>query len=236
MTVAELIKKTRTDGNMTQEEYGLKFGVTRQTVSSWENGRSMPDLQMLIDICNTYHISLDKLLNENEEFVSKIDFWIRIVRRLRYIFAIAVLALLVYGVFVVEWRIRAAKVNETFAANAKQTGFVIEDRIYVQEINGVHYWLPNCELAFLKKDFGFKHAYAQDENREIEIKITYAEEDNVLIEFDHDETIDGIVNADGKFVVDKTTMSQEDEKLYNESEKQVQKIVKELKRIYDAVY
>ncbi|WP_081678856.1 helix-turn-helix domain-containing protein [Blautia wexlerae] len=26
--------------------------MTRQTVSSWENERSMPDLQMLIDICN----------------------------------------------------------------------------------------------------------------------------------------------------------------------------------------
>lgn len=59
MTVAEMIKKTRTEANMTQGEYGAKFGVSRQTVSSWENGRSLPDLQMLIDICNTYHVSLD---------------------------------------------------------------------------------------------------------------------------------------------------------------------------------
>ena len=57
MTVAEMIKKTRTEANMTQGEYGAKFGVSRQTVSSWENGRSLPDLQMLIDICNTYHVS-----------------------------------------------------------------------------------------------------------------------------------------------------------------------------------
>lgn len=37
MTVAEMIKKTRTEANMTQGEYGAKFGVSRQTVSSWEN-------------------------------------------------------------------------------------------------------------------------------------------------------------------------------------------------------
>ena len=55
MKVAEMIKQTRKESNLTQEEYGLKFGVTRQTVSSWENERSLPDLQMLIDICNTYH-------------------------------------------------------------------------------------------------------------------------------------------------------------------------------------
>ncbi len=40
MTVAEMIKETRTSSNMTQEEYGLKLGVSRQTVSSWENGVS----------------------------------------------------------------------------------------------------------------------------------------------------------------------------------------------------
>lgn len=52
MTIAEMIKKTRQDNNMTQEEYANKFGVTRQTVSSWENEKSMPDLQLLITICN----------------------------------------------------------------------------------------------------------------------------------------------------------------------------------------
>ena len=56
MTVAEMIKKTRTEANMTQGEYGAKFGVSRQTVSSWENGRSLPDLQMLIDILSLIHI------------------------------------------------------------------------------------------------------------------------------------------------------------------------------------
>ena len=40
MTVGEMIKQTRIEANLTQEEYGLKFGVTRQTVSSWENERS----------------------------------------------------------------------------------------------------------------------------------------------------------------------------------------------------
>ena len=54
MTIAEMIKKTRQDNNMTQEEYANKFGVTRQTVSSWENEKSMPDLQLIITICNLW--------------------------------------------------------------------------------------------------------------------------------------------------------------------------------------
>ena len=72
MTIAEMIKKTRLDNNITQEEYAQKFGVTRQTVSSWENGKSLPDLQLIITICNTYNLSLDALLNEDQIYVKKI--------------------------------------------------------------------------------------------------------------------------------------------------------------------
>ena len=79
---------TRQDNNMTQEEYANKFGVTRQTVSSWENEKSMPDLQLLITICNTYNFSLDSLLNEDHKFVSKIDMTQKIFRTLKRILPI----------------------------------------------------------------------------------------------------------------------------------------------------
>lgn len=91
MTIAEMIKKTRQDNNMTQEEYANKFGVTRQTVSSWENEKSMPDLQLIITICNTYNFSLDSLLNEDHKFVSKIDMTQKIFRTLKRILPIFVL-------------------------------------------------------------------------------------------------------------------------------------------------
>ena len=35
---------------ITQEEFGRLFHVTRQTVSNWENEKSYPDLQMLVDM------------------------------------------------------------------------------------------------------------------------------------------------------------------------------------------
>ena len=55
-----------------QEEYGTKLGVSRQTVSSWENGRSMPDLQMLIDICNMLsliHIFIPELYESIRDMI-----------------------------------------------------------------------------------------------------------------------------------------------------------------------
>ena len=120
MTVAEMIKQTRTESNMTQEEYGLKFGVTRQTVSSWENERSLPDLQMLIDICNTYHISLDKLLNEDKEFVEKIDFYSKYKKVIKLLGMCLATCFLIFAVVLIHWKITETKMNQDFEIKAEQ--------------------------------------------------------------------------------------------------------------------
>ena len=51
----------------------MLFHVTRQTVSNWENNKSYPDLQMLIDISNKFEISLDTLIKEDSKMVKTID-------------------------------------------------------------------------------------------------------------------------------------------------------------------
>lgn len=45
------------------------FIFTRQTVSNWENEKSYPDLQILIDISNRFDISLDVLIKEDVKMV-----------------------------------------------------------------------------------------------------------------------------------------------------------------------
>ena len=124
MTVAEMIKKTRTEANMTQEEYGAKFGVSRQTVSSWENERSLPDLQMLIDICNTYHVSLDKLLNEDKEFVEKIDFYHKYQKVMRFVGICLAAGVLIFALIFTNWKITEKNMNQAFERNAEKLGFI----------------------------------------------------------------------------------------------------------------
>lgn len=124
MTVAEMIKKTRTEANMTQEEYGAKFGVSRQTVSSWENERSLPDLQMLIDICNTYHVSLDKLLNEDKEFVEKIDFYKKYKKVIRLVGMCLLAGLLIFALVFINWKITERNMNQCTCISAKHFYFV----------------------------------------------------------------------------------------------------------------
>ena len=62
MNIGNQISAIRKEQQLTQEQFGSLFHVTRQTVSNWENEKSYPDLQMLIDISNQFEISLDTLM------------------------------------------------------------------------------------------------------------------------------------------------------------------------------
>ncbi len=67
------IATIRKEQQLTQEKFGELFHVTRQTVSNWENEKSYPDLQTLVDISNRFDISLDTLLKEDSKMVAAID-------------------------------------------------------------------------------------------------------------------------------------------------------------------
>lgn len=61
--VGNLIKELRKKNGLTQEKFALKYGVTYQAVSKWENGKNMPDISLLKQICNDYNININDLLD-----------------------------------------------------------------------------------------------------------------------------------------------------------------------------
>lgn len=73
MNIGNQIATIRKEQQLTQEKFGELFHVTRQTVSNWENEKSYPDLQTLVDISNRFDISLDTLLKEDSKMVAAID-------------------------------------------------------------------------------------------------------------------------------------------------------------------
>ena len=63
------IIKIRKENDLTQEDFADKYSVTRQTVSSWENSKSYPDLDTLVKISDDFNISLDILLKEDKKVI-----------------------------------------------------------------------------------------------------------------------------------------------------------------------
>lgn len=50
--IGSLIKKIRKENNLTQQDFAKKYGVTYQAVSKWENGKNIPDIALLKEICS----------------------------------------------------------------------------------------------------------------------------------------------------------------------------------------
>lgn len=235
MTVAEMIKKTRTEANMTQEEYGAKFGVSRQTVSSWENERSLPDLQMLIDICNTYHVSLDKLLNEDKEFVEKIDFYNKYKKGIRLVGMCLLSGLLVFAIIFLNWKITEKNMNQEFEMSAKKLGF-IKGELYELEKDNVQYRLPNQKLPFLKKDFHVKNSYADFIIAGTEISIVIYGDESFSVEFNHFRSIKGCFDKDEHIEIKENTLNEKENIFYDENEGTIGNVLKKLWAIHKNVY
>ena len=66
MILADKISLLRKKCGWSQEDLAEKLGVSRQSVSKWETGQSVPDLDKLIKLADLFGISVDELVREEE--------------------------------------------------------------------------------------------------------------------------------------------------------------------------
>lgn len=69
--VGEKISRLRKENNMTQDELANKLYITRQNLSKWENGLSIPPIDTLLILSNIFKISIEDILCLDDEI--KID-------------------------------------------------------------------------------------------------------------------------------------------------------------------
>lgn len=61
--IGRFIAEIRKEKNMTQKELAEKLGISDKAVSKWENGRSMPDNSLLMELCELLDINVNELLS-----------------------------------------------------------------------------------------------------------------------------------------------------------------------------
>lgn len=61
--IGKLIAEVRKELGLTQEDIARKLGITSQSVSKWENGINLPDVTLLLDLCEILEINVDELLD-----------------------------------------------------------------------------------------------------------------------------------------------------------------------------
>ena len=61
--IGKYLAQLRKSYKVTQEELALRMGVSRQAVSRWETGSSVPDVEILLKISELYGITIDAILH-----------------------------------------------------------------------------------------------------------------------------------------------------------------------------
>ena len=66
--IGEFIAAMRKEQGLTQEELGYRLGVTNKTISRWETGKYMPDIDKLQDLSSMLKISVNELITGERIF------------------------------------------------------------------------------------------------------------------------------------------------------------------------
>ena len=61
--IGKFIAKVRKEKSMTQQELAKKLNITDRAISHWENGRSMPDAGIMLELCKLLDINVNELLS-----------------------------------------------------------------------------------------------------------------------------------------------------------------------------
>lgn len=63
MNLGNSLFHARKKSGLSQEEVAEKLGISRQTVSKWETGETLPDIRQSKRLALLYHLSLDELID-----------------------------------------------------------------------------------------------------------------------------------------------------------------------------
>ncbi|MCM1165852.1 MAG: helix-turn-helix transcriptional regulator [Lachnospiraceae bacterium] len=61
--IGGFLRELRKEKGLTQEELAEKFGLSSRSVSRWENGNTMPDLGMLVELADFYGVDIGELIS-----------------------------------------------------------------------------------------------------------------------------------------------------------------------------
>ena len=131
--ISETIKKIRKENNITQKELADKLGVTYQAVSKWENGKNIPDIEIMKEICTEYNIDINELLDNKIEKKNKY--------KLNIIILICIIIVLIISVLLFinnkndDYFKKISSSTENFKVNGSIANINNKTYIYITDIS-----------------------------------------------------------------------------------------------------
>ena len=91
MSISNNLRQLRLNSGLTQEQVAEKIGVTRQALSSYESGRTRPDIDMLLRLSEVYGTDIDGVVYGQDRALKSL----RIIKRIAFFLYAAIAGLTV---------------------------------------------------------------------------------------------------------------------------------------------
>lgn len=147
--IGQKIKSIRLKNNLSQQKFASKYGVTYQAVSKWENGKNIPDIAIIKQICDDYQINIEEFLGSNPK--KKNNKYIFIILIIFLILIIGIILFKMYHNHNFEFKTIAPncsnfKLYGSIAYNNKKSSIYISNVTYCGESDNTEYKKINCTL------------------------------------------------------------------------------------------
>ena len=73
MKFGENLYNLRKSAKMSQEKLAEEVGVSRQSVSKWENGESYPEMENILKLCKIFHCKINDLVHDDLQDIDSLD-------------------------------------------------------------------------------------------------------------------------------------------------------------------
>ena len=101
MRIADEIKNARIQKGYTQEQVSENLLVSRQTISNWENGKTLPDIISIIRMSELYELSLDELVKGDKVLLEKIERDVSAVKAKKKIIKFAWISIVISTILII---------------------------------------------------------------------------------------------------------------------------------------
>lgn len=183
-TIGKLIYEGRKNKNISQEDLAKYIHVTRQTVSNWENDKNIPDMSLIVKLCEYLDIDLNTLINSNGNDFIKASDLIQIenkkVKKKMLIPIFIITLFLIISIFVVILIINR-NYFEVYNCKLIGDGFTLNHCTLVKSKIKNYFTFGTLESDIDYKDLSISLYYKNDDGKKIIIEQGY-ENDIVISE------------------------------------------------------
>ncbi len=103
MTIGEKLQHIRTEAGLTQEVVADAIGISRQTLSGWENNKSLPDARAIALLSELYGVSAASMITDDTETTKEVNEQKKIAKRRKSLYQCMQI-----GLYIVLWCVMIA--------------------------------------------------------------------------------------------------------------------------------